>query len=31
MERLAQQHLFSKDEPAPEEAEPATAENVPEE
>src|SRR5262250_1422630 len=36
MERLAQQHLFSKDtpapeEPAPEQAEPAAAENVPEE
>jgi len=32
MERLAQQHLFSKDEPAPEPAsEPAAAENVPEE
>jgi transcription termination/antitermination protein NusA len=30
MERLAQQHMFSKDEPAPENAEPA-AENVPEE
>src|SRR5499426_1138814 len=30
MERLAQQHMFSNDEPAPEHAEPA-AENVPEE
>jgi N utilization substance protein A len=32
MERLAQQHMFSKDEPAPApESEPAAAENVPEE
>jgi N utilization substance protein A len=34
MERLAQQHMFSKDappEPAPENTEPAAAENVPEE
>jgi transcription termination/antitermination protein NusA len=31
MERLAQQHLFSKDEPVPEEPEPAAAEKVPEE
>src|SRR6185436_2386588 len=32
MERLAQQHLFSKDEPAPApESEAAAAENVPEE
>src|SRR5262245_13609729 len=32
MERLAQQHLFSKDEPAPPAEEPAAAaENVPEE
>jgi N utilization substance protein A len=31
MERLAQQHLFSKDEPAPAEPEPAAAENVPDE
>jgi N utilization substance protein A len=31
MERLAQQHMFSKDEPTPEQVEPAAAENVPEE
>src|SRR3954469_1688523 len=31
MERLAHQHLFSKDDPAPAENEPAAAENVPEE
>jgi len=31
MERLAQQHMFSKDDPAPAENEPAAAENVPEE
>jgi N utilization substance protein A len=31
MERLAQQHMFSKDEPAPENGEPAAAENMPEE
>jgi N utilization substance protein A len=31
MERLAQQHMFSKDEPAVENTEPAAAENVPEE
>jgi N utilization substance protein A len=31
MERLAQQHMFSKDKPAAEETEPAAAENVPEE
>jgi N utilization substance protein A len=31
MERLAQQHMFRKDEPTPEAVEPAAAENVPEE
>jgi transcription termination/antitermination protein NusA len=31
MERLAQQHMFSKDEPPPAETEPSAAENVPEE
>src|SRR5215831_9431902 len=31
MERLAQQHMFSKDEPVEENTEPAAAENVPEE
>ena len=30
MERLAQQHMFSKDEPVPEDTAAATAENVPE-